>query len=84
MRSVPRRGLVPSSAVWKDLGGVREAVDGRVVAERVEDVADDRGPELGPTATIAPTTPSRITPAARRSERSDTNASMQDLVLIRC
>ena len=39
-------GLVPGSAVWKVLSCGREAVDGRVVAERVADVADDRRPEL--------------------------------------
>jgi len=75
--------LVPRSTVWKDLGGGREAVGGPVVAERVEDVADDRGPELGPNARIAPTIPSRITAAAKRRERSDMNASMKSLVSIR-
>src|SRR5438105_6938676 len=76
MRSAPRRGLVASISVCEDLGG-----DGRGHAERVEDVADDRGPEPQPKATIAAMTPSRITPGARRGERGDPNASMQDLGL---
>lgn len=37
MRSAPPRVLVLGCAVWKELGGGRGTVDGRVVAACVED-----------------------------------------------
>src|SRR5450755_2197819 len=77
MRSAPPAVLVLGCAVWKELGGGRGTVDGRVVAECVEDAPDGRGPELGRKATIAPTTPSSITPATRRHERGDPNPSIR-------
>jgi hypothetical protein len=77
MRSTPPPVLVLGCAVWKELGGGRGTVDGRVVAECVEDAPDGRGPELGRKAMIAPTTPSRITPATRRHERGDPNPSIK-------